>query len=248
MPRGNRRERERQRRRSEILDAAERVFARKSFHAATMTEVAENAEFAVGSLYNFFRGKDELYIAMVERVIGEYEPLMHESILAAASPLDALERIVALKLDLLDKHKGFVRAFFGQALALRWSVASSAEDVVRERYASHVSDLEGVFQAGVESGVFVEADAHDLALAFESITNALLGEWVEKDDESATQGEIRERVEKAFGVFLRGAMNVSASDRTPRSEEGCEARAEGNRKTLPRDREALAAGARQPGA
>ncbi|HMG44699.1 MAG TPA: helix-turn-helix domain-containing protein, partial [Acidimicrobiales bacterium] len=40
--------------RSQLLDAAEEVFGRKGFHEATLKEVAELAEFSVGSVYSFF--------------------------------------------------------------------------------------------------------------------------------------------------------------------------------------------------
>ena len=61
-----RKERERERHRREMLEAAERVFVRKGYHDATVEEIAQEAEFAVGTLYNFFKGKDDLYARVVE--------------------------------------------------------------------------------------------------------------------------------------------------------------------------------------
>ncbi|MDD9372224.1 MAG: helix-turn-helix domain containing protein, partial [Acidimicrobiales bacterium] len=47
--------------RAQLLDAAEEVFGRKGFHEATLKEVAELAEFSVGSVYSFFTNKDDLF-------------------------------------------------------------------------------------------------------------------------------------------------------------------------------------------
>ena len=47
--------------RTQLLDAAEEVFGRKGFHDTTLKEVAELAEFSVGSVYSFFANKDDLF-------------------------------------------------------------------------------------------------------------------------------------------------------------------------------------------
>ena len=60
-----RREKERLAHRAAILDAAERIFAAKGFPGATIAEIAREAEFAVGSIYNFFPGKRELAEAVM---------------------------------------------------------------------------------------------------------------------------------------------------------------------------------------
>ena len=56
-----RKERERERRRQDILDAAETVFFSKGLHQATMDEVAEAAELSKGTLYLYFKSKEELF-------------------------------------------------------------------------------------------------------------------------------------------------------------------------------------------
>ena len=57
----SRRERERQRHRKEILSSAERVFVREGLKQASMEEIAREAEFSVGTLYNFFQNKNDLF-------------------------------------------------------------------------------------------------------------------------------------------------------------------------------------------
>ncbi len=50
-----------------ILDAAERVFARGGFHAATMQDVAAEAGMSPGNLYRYFNSKDAIIAGMAER-------------------------------------------------------------------------------------------------------------------------------------------------------------------------------------
>lgn len=54
-------------RQTRILDAAERVFARAGFHAATMNDVAVEAGMSPGNLYRYFASKDAIIAGMAER-------------------------------------------------------------------------------------------------------------------------------------------------------------------------------------
>ena len=51
----SRREREKLRHRKEMLDAALKLFSEKGFHNVSMHEIAQKAEFAIGTLYKFFK-------------------------------------------------------------------------------------------------------------------------------------------------------------------------------------------------
>jgi AcrR family transcriptional regulator len=55
-------------RREQILEAAVKVFAEKGFRAAKMQEVANAAGVANGTVYNYFRSKDEVLLALLERL------------------------------------------------------------------------------------------------------------------------------------------------------------------------------------
>lgn len=76
----SRRKREREERRASILEAASRVFFSKGFQVATMDEVAAEAELSKGTLYLYFKNKDDLFLALSARVLGrvveEFERLV----------------------------------------------------------------------------------------------------------------------------------------------------------------------------
>ncbi|QNP74025.1 TetR/AcrR family transcriptional regulator [Streptomyces roseirectus] len=56
-------------RRRQILDAAERCFARNGFHATSMQDVLKEADLSAGAVYRYFSGKDELIRAIVAEAI-----------------------------------------------------------------------------------------------------------------------------------------------------------------------------------
>jgi TetR/AcrR family transcriptional regulator len=62
-----RKEREKQQRRNDIIDAAERIFFRRGFDNSTMDEVAAEAELSKGTLYLYFKSRDDLKFAIFMR-------------------------------------------------------------------------------------------------------------------------------------------------------------------------------------
>lgn len=74
-----RKERERESRRSAIVLSAEKVFFSKGLALATMDDVAEEAELSKGTLYLYFKSKNELYMAIAERGLGILLDLFHQA-------------------------------------------------------------------------------------------------------------------------------------------------------------------------
>ena len=63
----DRKERDKLLRQSDILKAAEHVFATKGYHKATIQDIAEEAQYAVGTIYLHFKDKEVLYLDLIER-------------------------------------------------------------------------------------------------------------------------------------------------------------------------------------
>ncbi len=76
-----RREREKEQRKNDILDAAEQVFFEKGLSLSTMDDVADAAELSKGTLYLYFKSKQELYLGIHQRGFVK----MHEMFAAAAA-------------------------------------------------------------------------------------------------------------------------------------------------------------------
>ncbi|MEM9493244.1 MAG: TetR/AcrR family transcriptional regulator [Myxococcota bacterium] len=98
-----RRQRERQERRTAILDAAHKVFLSRGFDQATMDEIAAEAQLSKGTLYLYFKNKDDLFTALSTRMFiglaGDFESL-------ATSATTGLEAVRAM----LERHAAFVLA------------------------------------------------------------------------------------------------------------------------------------------
>lgn len=151
---GTRRERRAAERRRQILEGAARVFAEKGYHRTTTRDIAEAADVAEGTLYNYFASKDDLLMGLV----GE---------------LAQLDRQQAMLDEALDQDLG---TFFRTYLAYRMGhtgpyqnlLAGIVPEIVhhpelRERYSRDfiqpaLAMIEGHIQRRIERGQLRDVD------------------------------------------------------------------------------------------
>jgi AcrR family transcriptional regulator len=97
--------------RSQLLDAAEEVFGTKGYHDATLREVAERAEFSVGSVYSFFENKDDLFRHVFLRRGESFLDGVRAIVEAGDAPLDAVGRLVTFQVEWFRAHPHFARLY-----------------------------------------------------------------------------------------------------------------------------------------
>ena len=219
--RPTRKERERERHRMEILEAAERVFVRKGYLATTVEEIAQEAEFAVGTLYNFFKGKEELYTHVVEKIAQEFMDLLDERVLTEADPNSAIASLIELRLTHFEEHRGFFRVFFETSPGSRLAPGKALPDSCKGLHDRYIETISGIFARGIRSGQFDELDPLYLTLCLEGVINAFVSYWSSREPEE----DLRTRTEKLKAAFLdRICRTRSQTPGAPCAEpaQGCQ--------------------------
>src|SRR3569833_4164114 len=87
-----RREREKQRRRDDILNTARTLFLDKGFRDTTIDDIARSAELARGTIYLYFENKEEIYATILEEGLDILDNLVRS---AHAENVDALTNLLA---------------------------------------------------------------------------------------------------------------------------------------------------------
>jgi TetR/AcrR family transcriptional regulator len=88
-----RKEREKEQKQNAIIDAAEKVIFSKGLEAATMDEIAELAEFSKGTIYLYFKNKEDLYFAIHARGIRLLKNMFEK---AAKSKKIGIDKVLAI--------------------------------------------------------------------------------------------------------------------------------------------------------
>ena len=88
--------------RADLIAAARQVFLARGFHAATLDEIAEQAGYTKGAVYSNFRGKDDLFLALLAEHYARRVELYEARILG---PEDAEERFRLVARVMLDAYE-----------------------------------------------------------------------------------------------------------------------------------------------
>lgn len=111
-PTSKRKEREKEARRESILDAAGRVMSRMGYHQATLEEIAEEAELAKGTLYLYYRDKEDLFYSLIERGYQDFHNILPGLIEKKESLEEFIEEFFRLTLKYMIDHRYLFRVIF----------------------------------------------------------------------------------------------------------------------------------------
>src|SRR6478672_7094145 len=124
-------ERRRELTRSTLIDAAADVFAKRGFHAASLEEIAETADFTRGAIYKNFENKEELFFAVIERRIDAQLTRFAEVIEADGSAARDPARLAGVWQEVL----AFDQDWF--TLDLEFRLYAMRNEDARERWVTH---------------------------------------------------------------------------------------------------------------
>jgi TetR/AcrR family fatty acid metabolism transcriptional regulator len=97
--------------RTEILQAAIRIFARSGFFNSRVSDVAKHAGVADGTIYLYFRNKDDLLISLFDQTMGEFVDRATKALSGVKDPVDKLRRLAALHLEGLGRNRDLAVVF-----------------------------------------------------------------------------------------------------------------------------------------
>lgn len=105
-----RKEREKEQRRNDIVDAAEKVFFKKGLNNSTMDEVANEAELSKGTLYLYFKSKEEIHFEIKVRALNILKKMFRKSISEQKSGFENCVEIGKAYVDFVNKHRDYYKA------------------------------------------------------------------------------------------------------------------------------------------
>jgi len=107
-----RKEKEKQIRRNDIIDAAERTIAAKGYYLATMDDIAKESEFSKRTVYIYFNSKEQLYFEIMVRGYKILNQLIAEALtgLRAGTQLERIKEIGVTLYDFKEKYPDYFKA------------------------------------------------------------------------------------------------------------------------------------------
>jgi AcrR family transcriptional regulator len=203
-----RKERERERRRQQIMVAAKRVFTNKGFAKATMEDIANEAELSPGTLYLYFKNKDELYASLSLRIL-QYLMIRLEHVYAEPFT-DAAQRLNALKEAMFDVYEFdpliLINMFHMQSSETLKNLSPDLLSQIESLSRRSLKVMANIFEDGIRKNMFV--DRHPTAIA-DILWSLFSGIILWETSKKIINGEkdfLKETFDTAFEIFSRGIM------------------------------------------
>ena len=128
-----RREREKLRQRKEMLAAALGLFSEKGYHNVSMHEIAQKAEFAIGTLYKFFKSKEDLYKALMLEQANKFDDELTKTLKEPDDEIEKLRNYVRAKGELFRADVAMIRLYFAETRGASFNVMA-LDSAIRQQY------------------------------------------------------------------------------------------------------------------
>jgi len=190
--------------RERLLQAAERVFADRGYHAASVDEVAEQAGFSTGALYSNFEGKEDLFLALFDRRLTRQSAEI-SALIEDLPSVDERARIGAEHwVAFLDREPKTVMLFMEF-----WAFAVRNPDVrsrFADRYGRVHEVMTGIIRRGADDlGVELGLPAEQLAVVIDALADGIALQKL------ADPGSVpNDLFGRALIMLFEGAMKPSA--------------------------------------
>lgn len=133
-----------------IIDAAIRVFSRQGFYNSKVADVAREADVADGTIYLYFKNKDDLLVSIFEYCMDVFLQEARSQICDDLTPEQMLRRFIALHLTLVQKNQDLAQVI---QLELRSSNKFMTE-YKAEKFFEYLKFLEDMITRGQQTGRF----------------------------------------------------------------------------------------------
>jgi AcrR family transcriptional regulator len=194
-----RKDRDRQRREEDFLNAAEKLFSDRGYYQTSMEDIAQAAEYATGTIYRYFPSKEELYNSILARKGKIFSGIVDEYMQDCDGPVEQLKAIIKSKAHFFFAHSDFVKIYLSQISGSSNTITPpETMKVFHEKYMSRIA---GILNDGMKEGVFITMDVDLLLLSFTGMTNHLL--FTAVSDNKTLSKEV---IEKFIWDFLEKGL------------------------------------------
>lgn len=187
--------------REAILDAATRVFGRMGFQDAKMADIAAEAGVAAGTVYNYFKNKEEVFRSILDRT----QELVFQRIMAHQGIVDPVERMRAslrTALSFLEEHGALFSLYISIGGGFDWAQKRSAQALHDAQHARYFAlSSANLAEAAQRGQVRADIPSEQLAVLLGGLFDATIFAWVR----AGCPAGLSAQADFVFDFFLHGA-------------------------------------------
>ena len=182
-------EKEAQFRKQMICDAAWEVFDAKGFINATMQDIAERSEYALGTIYKSFKSKEEIIVSLVEQKLDELNQVIQELFdsFDNMNPLKKLQGLLEKMFDYFVENRKILQIMTIQRWASDFNLIKKVQKECADTSERLHKQFFGLIEEGIEKGYFRKVDPYKTHLVIGGIFMDLFWDQMLADKISDTK-------------------------------------------------------------
>jgi TetR/AcrR family fatty acid metabolism transcriptional regulator len=158
-----------------ILQAAIDVFAEHGYFNARVSDIAKRAEVADGTIYLYFKSKEQILMAALENAFDRFLLIANRELVEVHDPREKLKRLAELHLSSLSSNRGLAMVFQTE---LRQS-AKFLSEFSRKHLTSYFDLIRSIVREGQQAGVFRKQVSDKIAAnCFFGALDAMVTSWL----------------------------------------------------------------------
>ena len=188
--------------RQEIMAEALELFSDRGYHQVSMQDIAQEAEFAVGTLYKFFKNKEELYRAIILDLSEKFSTALAHALEQGEDEYERLISYLTIAGEIFMANAKAVSLYFVETRGARFNPRAGLDEEVMSRYDQILKWLSKVFAGGIENGIFRSLDPDYLARSLDSLACTFLFAWLDEPQKYPYEKSLRMMDEIFFHNIL----------------------------------------------
>ena len=192
-----------------ILQAAVKVFAEKGFYNSRVSEIAKEANVADGTIYLYFKNKDDILISLFEEEFGQIVENMRKELAEEKNPLQKIKRFAIAHLSIVIKQQEL-----GEVLGVEVRQSSKfMKEYINKPFIEYLNLIRSIISEGQDAGLIrKDLTPGIMKRALFGALDEMARYWVLS---AQKKHSISEAALQISDVFIRGMMSEEAREKYP---------------------------------
>jgi AcrR family transcriptional regulator len=169
-----RREREREQRKAQILDTARELLLEKGLNATSINQIAKRAELSVGAIYFYYKSKEDLYAALQVEGLELLSQAIRQSVREKLQPQENIRKIAMAYLKFSEEHKNYFDIINYFLASPEPIFSPELKSQVDEHGKDSLATLTDTIRKGIQNSIFKAVDPRRQAIILWSTLHGMI--------------------------------------------------------------------------
>jgi len=187
----------------QIKEAALMLFSEKGFHNTTITQIAEAADLGKGTIYWYWKSKEDLAFSLVSDMLQDFLSLIEEARDGEGTVIERFVGMVSKVADLYYEETDYLRLLWKFRVDRGYIFSEEYTEKVASYYVRMRKALEEMITEGIGNGELKEVDPRRSAFILLGIAEGLELEWLENEEELSMRDALLEVMAMVMAAFAK---------------------------------------------